>query len=124
MNDEDPVKKPFDLRVRTKRFALRIITLYRSLPKDIEAQIIGRQVLRSGTSVGAQYREGHRARSTAEFISKLESASQELDETMYWFELLVESGIVSEAKLADLQDEADQLMAIFVTSIKRAKSKR
>ena len=124
MNDEDPVKKPFDLRVRTKRFALRIITLYRSLPKDIEAQIIGRQVLRSGTSVGAQYREGHRARSTAEFISKLESASQELDETMYWFELLVESGIVSEAKLAELQDEADQLMAIFVTSIKRAKSKR
>ena len=124
MNDEDPVKKPFDLRVRTKRFALRIITLYRSLPKDIEAQIIGRQVLRSGTSVGAQYREGHRARSTAEFISKLESASQELDETMYWFELLVESRIVSEAKLADLQDEADQLMAIFVTSIKRAKSKR
>ena len=124
MNDEDPVKKPFDLRVRTKRFALRIITLYRSLPKDIEAQIIGRQVLRSGTSVGAQYREGHRARSTAEFISKLESASQELDETMYWFELLVESGIVSEAKLAELQDEADQLMAIFVTSIKRPKSKR
>lgn len=124
MNDEDPSNKPFDLRIRTKGFALRIITLCRSLPKDIEAQIIGRQVLRSGTSVGAQYREGHRARSTAEFISKLESAAQELDETMYWFELLVESGIIPEAKLAALQDEADQLMAILVTSIKRAKSKR
>ncbi|MGD9629165.1 MAG: four helix bundle protein [Pyrinomonadaceae bacterium] len=124
MNDEDPSNKVFDLRIRTKRFALRIITLYRSLPKDVEAQIIGRQVLRSGTSVGAQYREGHRARSTAEFISKLESAAQELDETMYWFELLVEGGIIPEAKLAALQDEADQLMAILVTSIKRAKSKR
>jgi four helix bundle protein len=124
MNDEGHLNKPFDLRVRTKQFALRIITLYRHLPKDTEAQIIGRQVLRSGTSVGAQYREGHRARSTAEFISKLESAAQELDETMYWFELLIESGIVPEVKLETLRDEADQLMAIFVTSIKRAKSKR
>ena len=73
-----------DLKIRTKKFALRIIRLYKALPNSVEAQIIGKQILRSGTSVGAQYREVTRARSTAEFISKIESASQELEETMYW----------------------------------------
>ncbi len=71
-----------DLKIRTKKFALRIIRLYKALPNSVEAQIIGKQILRSGTSVGAQYREVTRARSTAEFISKIESASQELEETM------------------------------------------
>src|ERR1041385_2977089 len=99
-------EKP-DLKIRTKEFALRIIRLYPSLPKTTEAQILGKQVLRSGTSVGAHYREAHRSRSDAEFISKLEGALQELDETGYWLELLVESKIVSEKRLGDLQKEVD-----------------
>jgi four helix bundle protein len=80
-----------DLKTRTKQFALRIIRLYKALPNTVEAQVIGKQVLRSGTSVGAQYREATRARSDAEFISKIESGLQELEETIYWLELLVES---------------------------------
>ena len=103
-----------DLRKRTKLLALRIIKLYASLPKSTEAQVIGKQVLRIGTSVGAHYREAKRARSTAEFISKIEGALQELDETIYWLELLTESGIVPEAKLTNLKNEA-------VSSAKTAK---
>ncbi|HEY0049727.1 MAG TPA: four helix bundle protein [Pyrinomonadaceae bacterium] len=80
-----------DLKTRTKSFALRIIKLYKALPNTVEAQIIGKQILRSGTSAGAQYREGTRARSNAEFISKIESALQELEETAYWLELLIEA---------------------------------
>ncbi len=112
-----------DLKIRTRKFALRIIRLYKALPNSVEAQIIGKQILRSGTSVGAQYREGTRARSTAEFISKIENASQEVEETMYWFELLLESGIFKPEKLEVLQTEADELMAIFVSSVKKAKMK-
>jgi four helix bundle protein len=110
-----------DLRTRTKQFALRILRMFVSLPKTEEAQVLGKQALRSGTSVGAHYREGHRARSTAEFISKLEVGVQELDETAYWLELLVEGGVVPENKLKDLQNETNELTAIFVTCIKRAK---
>src|ERR1041384_6544672 len=110
-----------DLRKRTKLFALRIIKLYASLPKSTAAQVIGKQVLRSGTSVGAHYREAKRARSTAEFISKIEGALQELDETIYWLELLTESGIVPEKQLKPLCDEAEELIAIFVTIAKKAK---
>ncbi len=80
-----------DLKKRTKKFALRIIRLYSSLPKSTEAQVIGKQVLRSGTSVGAHYREACRSRSNAEFISKIEGGLQELEETIYWLELLIES---------------------------------
>ncbi|MDQ3753159.1 MAG: four helix bundle protein [Acidobacteriota bacterium] len=96
MNEETPS----DLRVRTKSFALRVIRLYASLPKTTEAQVIGKQVLRSGTSVGAHYREARRARSTAEFISKVEGGLQELEETVYWLELLADSGIVPFSKLS------------------------
>jgi four helix bundle protein len=77
-----------DLRARTKAFALRIIRLYSSLPKITEAQVLGKQLLRSGTSVGAHYREATRARSPAEFISKIEVGLQELEETVYWLESL------------------------------------
>lgn len=113
--------KERDLRVRTKQFALRIIRLYSALPNSTVAQVIGRQVLKSGTSVGAHYREAFRARSTAEFVSKIEVALQELDETVYWLELLVESGTFPEQRLANLGNEAEQLIAIFVTSVKTAK---
>jgi four helix bundle protein len=110
-----------DLKQRTKQFALRVIRLYVALPKTTEAQVIGRQVLKSGTSVGAHYREATRARSNAEFISKIEGGLQELDETSYWMELLVESDIVPATKLAQLQVEANELTAILVTVAKNAK---
>ena len=113
-----------DLKLRTKKFALRIIHLYKALPNSVETQTIGKQILRSWTSVGAQYREAIRARSTAEFIIKIESASQELEETLYWFELLIEAEIFSQQKLKYLQKEADELMAIFVSSVKKAKEKK
>ena len=109
-----------DLRLRTKQFALRVIALSTSLPNDLESQIMRRQVVRSGTSVGAQYREACRARSGAEFISKMQSALQELDETGYWFELLADSRRVPALQLADLLGEANELTAIFVASIKTA----
>jgi four helix bundle protein len=106
MNDERGITNDIerrDLRKRTKLFALRIIKLYASLPKSTEARILGKQVVRSGTSVGAHYREAKRARSTAEFISKVEVALQELDETIYWLELLCESEIVAKPVLAALK---------------------
>src|SRR5438105_3003050 len=90
---------PQDLKVRTSDFALRIVRMYVSLPKTTEAQVLGKQVLRSGTSVGAHYREGHRAKSDADVINKFEGALQELDETEYWLDLLVRAEIVPLQKL-------------------------
>lgn len=116
--------KEFDLKSRTKSFALRIIKLFTSLPKSPEAQVIGKQVLRSGTSVGAQYREACRSRSNSEFISKMQSSLQELDETAYWLELLVDGDMVKPEKLTELRKETDELIAIFVTSVKTAKAKK
>lgn len=115
--------KPEDLRTRTKRFALWIIRLYCALPKSVEAQVLGKQVLRSGTSVGAHYAEALRARSTAEFLSKMEAGLQELEETRYWLELLGESGIVSIETIDGLMDEARQLVAILITCAKNARAR-
>jgi len=112
-----------NLRTRTKRFARRIIRLYSSLPKETVAQVLGKQVLRSGTSIGANYREACRARSKAEFISKTGDCLKEADETLYWLELLQEESIVSQRKLSSLLDEADQLIAIFVASINTSRGK-
>src|SRR6267154_2728532 len=115
-------EQPRDLKVRTKKFALRIITMYSKLPKsDTVAQVLGKQVLRSGTSVGANYREASRGRSKAEFISKIGDCLKEIEETEYWLELLVDSGCVSGVKMADLLDEPRQLIAIFTTIDKRSK---
>ena len=111
-----------NLRDRTKRFALRVIRLVGQLKRGLETDVIGRQVLRSATSVAANYREASRARSDAELIAKLGLVEQELDETMLWLELLVESGLVPGEKLADLIDETDQLLRIVVASIKKVKS--
>lgn len=115
--------RPQDLRIRTKSFALQVIRLFSSLPKTPEAQVLGRQLLRSGTSVGAHYREAKRARSDAEFISKIEGGLQELEETVYWLELLVDSGIVAGDKVADLGEEAEELTAIMVSSAKTVKTR-
>jgi four helix bundle protein len=108
---------------RTKQFALRIIRLFSALPNSDLARVIGKQLLRSGTSVGANYREACRARSNAELISKLGIVTQELDETIYWMELLVEGEVVSAARLAELQSEAEELLKIFVTSIRTTKQR-
>jgi len=113
---------PQDLRPRTKEFALRVIRMYARLPKnDAVAQVLGKQVLRSGTSVGANYREASRGRSKAEFISKMGDCLEEADETEYWLELLADSGVVPQPKMAELLDETRQLIAIFTTIDKRAK---
>jgi len=118
------MKRPEDLKSRTRRFALQVIRLYSSLPKETVAQVLGKQLLRSGTSVGAQYHEGTRARSNAEFISKVEGALQELEESIYWMEILVESGILSQRNVENLLKEADELAAILVASVKTVKERR
>jgi four helix bundle protein len=110
-----------DLKERTKQFALRVIRLCRALPRSEEARIIGRQLLRSGTSVGANYRAACRARSKAEFVAKLEIVLEEADETVFWLELLQESDIVTARKLGSLAQEARELTSIFVASICTAK---
>ena len=114
-------EQPQELGKRTKDFALRIIKLYTALPQTTEAQVIGKQVLKSGTSVGAHYREARRAKSNADFVSKMEGGLQELDETAYWLELLSESGIMKPDRLKPLQDEVEELIAIFVTMVKNTK---
>jgi four helix bundle protein len=110
-----------DLRARTKAFALEIIRLYASLPRSSEAQVLGKQMLRSGTSVGAHYREAKRARSSAEFVSKIEGGLQELEETVYWLELLQEARLSEPALIHHLLEEAEELISIFVSSAKTAK---
>jgi four helix bundle protein len=97
--------------------------MYSSLPQGQMAQVLGKQALRSGTSIGAHYREANRARSDAEFLSKVRLALQELDETAYWLELLIEAEIVPVEKLADLLHETDELLAIFVTIAKKVEEK-
>ncbi len=109
-----------DLKVRTRDFALRIIRLHSSLPRTTVAQVIGSQVLRSGMSVGANYREGMRARSHAEYATKLNLSLMELEETLYWLELLEES-VIKNREVAQLKAESGELSSIFVTLIKRAK---
>jgi len=116
-----------DLRERTKQYALRIIRLYSSLrkaPDNGVLSVLGKQFLRSGTSVGAHYSEACRARSRAEFLSKMEGGLQELEETRYLLELLVESQSVDQARLKPLQEETRELVAIFVASTKTAKANR
>ena len=116
MNDEK------DLRARTKMFARRIIRLFCALPKsNAVAQILGKQALRAGTSVGANYREAHRARSKAEFISKIGDYLKEADETLYWLELFAEENFISTLRLQPLMKENDELLAILTTISKRAK---
>lgn len=117
-------RKQRDLIDRTKKYALRIIKLYSALPKDTVSQTLGKQLLRSGTSVGANYREGHRGRSKAEFIAKLGDSLRELEESAYWLELLEEANIFPVERLAELMDETNQLTAIFVTIIKKARESK
>ena len=110
------------LKDRTKRFALRIVKLFRALPKSDEARVIGKQVLRSGTSVAANYRAVCRARSNAEFISKIGVVVEETDETVFWLELLVDTEIIDIQKMESLINEANELLAIFAAAQITAKT--
>jgi four helix bundle protein len=115
---------PLDLRTRTSDFALQIVKLYSSLPKSTEAQVLGKQILRSGTSVGANYREGSRAKSDADIINKFETVLQELDETDYWLDLLVKSNILPVQKAEALIKETNELLAIFTTIVTKIKKRK
>jgi four helix bundle protein len=110
-----------DLKLRTFTYAPRIIKLYSALPKTTVAQVLGKQVLRSGTSVGANYREASRGRSKAEFIAKAGDCLREIEESNYWIALIEAENLLPPAKLSALRDETNQLTAIFVTILNRSK---
>ena len=124
MRNQEAMAKPNDLKERSKRFALRILKLVDSLPNTLSARTIGRQLVRSATSVPANYRAACRGRSNAEFIAKLGIVEEETDETAFWIEMLVDAEIVKAELVRELLDEADQLTAIWVASIKTARSKK
>ncbi len=115
---------PRELKERLREYSLRVIKMYCALPKEDVAKVLGGQVLRSGTSPGAQHAEASRSRSNKEFISKMESALQELEETAYWLDLLVGSNLVTAPRMEPLQQETNELISIFVASIKTAKTHR
>ena len=117
------ISSPEELRQRTKQFALRIIKLFRALPKTQEARVLGKQVLRSGTAVAANYRSACRARSRADFISKIGITVEEADETAFWVELLIDANIVRKARLENLLAEANELVRIFAATRATAKSR-
>jgi four helix bundle protein len=110
--------------LRTKKFALRILKLFRSLPRNAEAQVLGKQLLRSGTSIGANYRAAGRARSKAEFIAKIGVVVEEADETVFWLELLHDGEIVKPDRLHELMREANELTAIFAAAHETARNQR
>ena len=116
------ITSPEQLRDRTKAFANRIIRLYRALPSKAEAQVIGKQLLRAGTSVGANYRAACRGRSRPYFNSRLGIVVEEADETIYWLELLAENGIMPQRRLEGLLKEAHELTAIFTASLETSRS--
>ena len=121
--NSDPNHANYDFRKRTKKFAVEIIHLYTSLSKESSVQVCGKQLLRSGTSVAANFREAYRARSNAEFISKLGICLQEADESQLWLELLKEGCNEGNTQVDVLWQECDELIAIMVTWVKKSKEK-
>lgn len=113
-----------ELKARTKQFALDVMRHVECLPKAKTADILGRQLMRSGTSVGANYRAACRAKSTADFIAKLGIVEEEADETLFWLELLIESKLIQKENVESLMKEANEILAITVSSIKTAKLRR
>ena len=113
-----------NLKQRTREFALRIIKLVESLPNTPTARVIGNQLLRCGTSVGANYRAACRARSKAEFISKMGIVEEEADESIYWIELLIDTNLVNQNRVTDLIDEGNQIVSIIVSSINTARNSK
>ena len=123
-NSEFGMRNEPDFKRRTKAFALRILKLVDALPKTTAGRALASQIVRSGTSVAANYRAACRARSTADFIAKMGIVEEEADETLFWLELLEESELVTAAKLTAIKEEANELIAITVTSIKTARHNR
>ena len=113
-----------NLKRRTKKFALDVIKLVESLPRDYTCRVLGGQLLRAGTSVGANYRAVCRAKSNADFINKLRVVEEECDESLFWMELLVDNNLIKESPLAGLMKEAGELLAIVVSSAKTARTSR
>jgi four helix bundle protein len=107
-----------EFQARTKRLALRVIKMTEALPRSTSASVLGRQVLRSATSIGANYRAACRARSTADMLAKLKIVEEETDETLYWLELLVEADLVPASRMEDLMAETEEILAMTVASIK------
>src|SRR5207248_20660 len=123
MNNGDKLDRSEQLKSRTKQFALRVIRLFKSLPKSEEARIIGRQLLRAGTAIGANYRAACRARTRKEFVAKIRIVVEEADETAYWLELLIEAEVVRAPLLVPMLAETTQLLAIFAASRRTAEKK-
>lgn len=113
-----------EFKKRTKAFALRAIRLAEALPKSQTANVIGKQLLRCGTSVGANYRAACRAKSPADFIAKMSIVEEECDEAVYWIELLVEAGLMDEKRVAELRTEANEILSMVVASIKTARRRK
>ena len=116
--------KPEDLKERTKQFALRVLKLVAALPRTLAGKTVGSQLVRSGTSVGANYRAACRARSKLEFIAKIGIVEEEADESDYWLELAVEAGLLKADRVAQLRDDAQHIVAMTVLSIRRAREAR
>jgi four helix bundle protein len=113
-----------DLKIRTKRFAIAVIKLTEAIPKSAIGNVISKQILRSATSVGANYRSACRAKSPADFISKMGTVEEEADETIYWLELLQEVNLIGEALVKPLISEADEILSIVIASIKTARQRK
>lgn len=113
-----------EFKNRTKQFGLRVINLVDALPKTRTADILGRQLVRCGTSVGANYRSACRAKSHADFIAKMAIVEEECDEAIYWMEMVVESGLMEEKRIIDLKTEANEIVSMVVASIKTARSNK
>ncbi|MFC1498787.1 four helix bundle protein [Verrucomicrobiota bacterium] len=112
------------MKKRTKQFALRVIHLCEAIPDTPVGRVIRNQFIRCGTSVGANYRSAQRAKSTADFISKMGTVEEEVDESMYWMELIIDVGLIKKEKISDLYNEADEILSIVVSSIKTAKKRK
>ncbi|MBS1788542.1 MAG: four helix bundle protein [Acidobacteria bacterium] len=110
-----------EMKSRTKSFTLRVIRLVEALPVGRTAEVVGKQLLRSGTSVGANYRAACRAKSTADFIAKMGIVEEEADECAFWLEIIVESDLMKKERIEDLSDEANQIVAMVVSSINTAR---
>ena len=113
-----------EMKSRTKAYANRVVKLCAALPNNWIARVLGQQLLRSGTSVGANYRAVCRAKANADFINKLRVVEEECDESLFWMELLVDNNLIRASRLAELMKEADEILAIVVSSAKTARTSR
>ena len=121
-NAELGMNATHDLKNRTRAFALRVVRLVETLPRTRTADVMGKQLLRCGTSVGANYRAACRGRSRREFIAKLGIVEEEADESIYWLELIADAGLLNRERLQPLLDEADALLSITIASIRTARA--